>query len=401
MIFPNIKSNVNIGKIGFTFPRFNWTLLICMSLLLAIGVMFVKSATNMRTDSVHYLYVEMLIKWIPLGLIAHIAIAFFDYRKFSELAWVLYALGIFLLIIVLIPGIGTERLGARRWIFGLFQPSEFMKLCVMPAVAVLLGKYTGINDKYRFFITLALFALPMLLIAIQPDLGSSLVFAPVCLAMLFVSGCSPRLLMTLVLIGVIFISIFFAVILVPEHMPEEKREKIESVTDTFIFPHWKKRVRVFVNPDHDPLGAGWNKKQSEIAVGSGGMYGKGYLNGTQNILGFLPRSVSSTDFIFSVIAEEMGFVGSCILLILFGGMLASIAVTGIFCGDASGRLICAGVAALFFGHIFVNIAMTIGKMPITGIPLPFISYGGTFTISTMALLGLVQSVAIHSKSPQY
>ena len=114
-------------------------------------------------------------------------------------------------------------------------------------------------------------------------------------------------------------------------------------------------------------------------LSSGGKYGKGYLNGTQNILGFLPRSVSSTDFIFSVIAEEMGFVGSCVLLILFGGVLGSIVVTGIFCGDAAGRLICAGVAALFFAHIFVNIAMTIGKMPITGIPLPFISYGGTFT----------------------
>jgi rod shape determining protein RodA len=148
------------------------------------------------------------------------------------------------------------------------------------------------------------------------------------------------------------------------------------------------------------LGAGWNKKQSEIAVGSGGKYGKGYLNGTQNILGFLPRSVASTDFIFSVIAEEMGFMGSCVLLILFGGLIGSIVTTGILCGDDSGRLICVGVATLFFAHIFVNIAMTIGKMPITGIPLPFISYGGTFTISTMALLGLIQSVAIHSRSSQ-
>lgn len=400
MVLSKYKKSAVDTKFKFSFPRFNWVLMICMTLLLTVGVFFVKSATNMRTDSVHYLYVEMLVKWIPLGLIAHFAIALFDYRKLSERAWLLYALGIFLLLLVLIPGIGTARLGARRWIFGLFQPSEFMKLCIMPAAALLLGKYTGIKDRYRFAATLILFAIPMGLIAIQPDLGSSIVFAPVCLAMLFVSGCSPRLLLTLVLIGLIFVTLFLAVILVPDRMPEEKRAKIEQVTDNFIFPHWKKRVRVFVNPDHDPLGAGWNKKQSEIAVGSGGKYGKGYLNGTQNILGFLPRSVSSTDFIFSVIAEEMGFMGSCVLLILFGGVLGSIVVTGIFCGDAAGRLICAGVAALFFAHIFVNIAMTIGKMPITGIPLPFISYGGTFTISTMALLGLIQSVAIHSKSSQ-
>ncbi len=400
MVLSKYKKNTSSPNKGFSFPSFNWVLMLCMGILLTIGVLFVKSATNMRTDSVHYLYVQMLIKWIPLGIIAHFGIAFFDYRKLSEKAWLLYALGIFLLILVLIPGIGTARLGARRWIFGLFQPSEFMKLCIMPAAALLLGKYTGIKDRYRFGATLVVFAIPMGLIAIQPDLGSAIVFVPVCLAMLFVSGCSPRLLLTICLVGVFCISVVLALILIPDKMPEEKRARIESVTDNFIFPHWKKRVRVFVNPDHDPLGAGWNKKQSEIAVGSGGKYGKGYLNGTQNILGFLPRSVSSTDFIFSVIAEEMGFVGSCVLLILFGGMLISIVVTGIFCGDASGRLICAGVSALFFAHIFVNIAMTIGKMPITGIPLPFISYGGTFTISTMALLGLVQSVAIHSKPSQ-
>ncbi|MBO7298680.1 MAG: rod shape-determining protein RodA [Kiritimatiellae bacterium] len=398
-LFKDRKSNTK-NKKKFSVPSFNWTLLICMCLLLTIGVLFIKSATNMRTDSVHYLYVEMLVKWIPLGLIAHFVIAFFDYRKLSDKAWILYALGVFLLLLVLIPGIGTERLGARRWIFGLFQPSEFMKLCIMPVAALLLAKYTGIKDCYRFIATLILFAIPMGLIAIQPDLGSALVFAPVCVGMLFVSGCSPKMLLTLILVSVVVVSIFLALIIVPEHMPEEKRDRIEKITDNFIFPHWKKRVRVFINPDHDPLGAGWNKKQSEIAVGSGGKYGKGYLNGTQNILGFLPRSVSSTDFIFSVVAEEMGFVGSCVLLGLFGGVIISIALTGILCGDDSGRLICVGVATLFFAHIFVNIAMTIGKMPITGIPLPFISYGGTFTISTMALLGLVQSVAIHSKSSQ-
>lgn len=400
MVLSKYKKSSDTKKRRLYVPSFNWVLMICMGLLLTIGVFFIKSATNMRTDSVHFLYVEMLVKWIPLGLIAHFVIAWYDYRKLSDRTWILYGIGLFLLIAVLIPGIGTERLGARRWIFGLFQPSEFMKLCIMPAAALLLGKYTGIKDRYRFVATLILFAIPMGLIAIQPDLGSALVFAPVCLAMLFVSGCSPRLLLTLVLVGIVFVSIFFALILVPERLPEEKREKIEQVTDNFIFPHWKKRVRVFVNPDHDPLGAGWNKKQSEIAVGSGGKYGKGYLNGTQNILGFLPRSVASTDFIFSVIAEEMGFMGSCVLLILFGGLIGSIVTTGILCGDDSGRLICVGVATLFFAHIFVNIAMTIGKMPITGIPLPFISYGGTFTISTMALLGLIQSVAIHSRSSQ-
>jgi rod shape determining protein RodA len=166
-----------------------------------------------------------------------------------------------------------------------------------------------------------------------------------------------------------------------------------------IYPHWKKRVLTFAFPDRDPLGAGWNKRQSEIAVGSGGLWGKGYLNGTQNVLGFLPRSVSSTDFIFSVIAEETGFVGSLVLLGLYLGVFGAVATTGFLCRDSVGRLVCAGVGTLLFVHVFVNIAMTVGRVPITGLPLPLISYGGSFTISTMAMLGLVQSVAVHGQRP--
>jgi rod shape determining protein RodA len=153
-------------------------------------------------------------------------------------------------------------------------------------------------------------------------------------------------------------------------------------------------MMVFFDPARDPLGSGWNKIQSEIAVGSGGMAGKGYLKGTQNVLGFLPRTVAPTDFIFSVIAEETGFIGSVLLLSLYamlvwGGLRAALRAR-----DKFGRLLAVGVVVLMFVHLFVNMAMTIGLMPVTGLPLPLISYGGSFMVCTMVGLGLVQSVYV-------
>ena len=154
----------------------------------------------------------------------------------------------------------------------------------------------------------------------------------------------------------------------------------------------KERILVFLDPARDPLNKGWNKIQSEIAVGSGGLTGKGYLNGTQNILGYLPRGVAATDFIFSVIAEEMGFAGSMLVLVLFSALLLSIARAALRAPDRLGRYLCLGVLGMMFAHIFVNIGMTIGRMPVTGLPLPLISYGGSFMLSTMMALGLTQSV---------
>jgi rod shape determining protein RodA len=156
----------------------------------------------------------------------------------------------------------------------------------------------------------------------------------------------------------------------------------------------KERILVFFNPGRDPLGAGWNKIQSEIAVGSGGLTGKGYLKGTQNVLGYLPRTVAPTDFIYSVIAEEMGFLGSSLILALYAAILVAGVRVAWRAPDTFGRLLTMGVVTMLFSHVFVNVAMTIGLMPITGLPLPLISYGGSFMLSTMLALGMVQSVNI-------
>lgn len=377
-------------------PSINWAVLVSMLLLLVIGVFFVRSANAIRTDSVHYQYLLVIKRWIPLGLAVHFLVSYFDYRKWTDWGWVFYVGITVALVLVLL--IGTERLGARRWLFGV-QPSEAVKFAVVLIIAFLLSRSTLTNGYARLFLSLLAAAAPAALVALQPDLGTALVLVPTAVTMVFVAGCAPRTLATLCVAGLLFVAAFMAAVLLPEKLPPEPRENVEAVVDKVMFPHWQKRIEVFVYPDRDPLGAGWNKRQSEIAVGSGGRWGKGYLNGTQNILGFLPPAVSSTDFIYSVIAEETGFNGSVILIVLYGVLLGGIVATGLICRDTTGRLICTGVAALLFTHVFVNLAMTIGKMPITGIPLPLISYGGSFTISTMALLGLVQSVAIHGNKP--
>jgi len=184
----------------------------------------------------------------------------------------------------------------------------------------------------------------------------------------------------------------------PAHfgMSENAQEKIIGLTG--LKEHQRDRIMTFFQPDKDPLGAGWNKTQSEMAVGSGGVWGKGFQQGTQNILGFLPKSVAHTDFIYSVIAEEKGFFGSVTILLLFGTIIAAGMQTAVISRDRMGRLLSVAVVAMIFCHVFINIAMTVGLMPITGVPLPLLSYGGTFMVVTMSSLGILQSVYVRCQS---
>lgn len=382
------------------FPRIDWVSLLCALALLAAGVLFVRSACAIRTGPVRFIWRKTLFRWIPLGLAAGAGLARWDYRKWTDLAWLAYPPVVALLVLVLMPGLGeTHGMGARRWLFGFFQPAEAAKVVLVPTLAFVLSGTTAGSGRGRFWTALAIAAVPAALIVAEPDLGTAIPVVFAAFSMLFVSGASGKTLLALALAGALAVSVALGAILLPEKLPPERRAKVEAVTDKFIFGHWKDRVQVFVHPERDPLGAGWNRRQSEIAVGSGGERGKGYMKGTQNILGYLPASVSSSDFVFSVIAEETGFFGSAVLLALFAGVFAGIGATGLAARDEKGRLVCTGVLAIFFVHAFVNLGMTIGVTPVTGIPLPFVSYGGSFTISTMALLGMVQSVSIHGTRP--
>ena len=375
----------------------NWVVAACMVGLLVYGVLFVRSAGSIRVGKPRTLWIDILRVWIPLGMVAQVAVARLDYRKWIDAAAIPYLGTLLLLALVFVPGVGTtNNMGAHRWILGLFQPSEFAKVAVVPALAFVLARAPVASGRLRFWAAMAVAAVPALLILVEPDMGTALPFGVCVLAMAFVSGVARRTLLALVAAGAILAAAFFGAILVPEHLSPENKARVERVTDHVIFPHWKARVLTFVDPERDPRGKGWNLRQSKIAVGSGGRSGKGYMQGTQNLLGYLPWSVSSSDFIFSVIAEETGFEGSLLLLLLFAGLIGGVAWTGLSCRDQTGRLLCTGVAAILFTHVFVNLGMTIGVMPITGIPLPLVSYGGTFMVATLAMLGIVQSVAIHS-----
>lgn len=387
-----------MNRLGLQFgllKRANWIMLLAMLALVAIGVLFIRSACASRQESVIRGLYRMQILWAFAGLGVFGVVSLLDYRRLMEGAWLYYACGLALLVMVL--AVGREIYGSRRWLdfFGMnLQPSEVGKLSLLLAVAWLLSRPGLDPARWRTVgVTLALSAFPVLLILKEPDLGTAIVCLPIVFAMLYVAGASLRHFAVMALAGVLAGGYLFGAILVPRGMGlEETRQKAVFTRMTGLKDYQWKRLLVFVDPAADRLGAGYNSWQSAIAVGSGGLKGKGYMQGTQSMLGYLPRTVAPTDFIFSVIAEETGFAGSAVLLGLFAVLIACGMRAAARARDKLGRLICTGVTAMLFAHVFVNIAMTIGVMPVTGIPLPLVSYGGSFMLCTMASLGMLQSV---------
>ncbi len=384
-----------------TLRRSNWLMTLPVVVLLVAGVLFVYSSCYVSDDqTVRPLY-ERQIVWMIAGLGAYVVLALYDFRRFKRISGWIYGMALALLVAVLF--IGTTIYGAKRWLmlFGEngigIQPSEIAKISMIVLLAHRLSE-SGRNlaAPREVLIALGLVAVPVALIMKQPDLGTALVFVPTAFIMMFVAGVPFRYLGSLAALGVTLVALLLAALFLPARFDAspETQARIQELTG--LSDYQRGRIEVFFHPDKDPLGAGWNKRQSEIAVGSGGLWGKGYLHGTQNILGFLPRSVAPTDFIYSVIAEEEGFFGSLMVLALFGVVLMFGMLTALRTRDAMGRLLCVGVVSLFFCHVFINIAMTVGLMPITGLPLPLLSYGGSFMVIMMSALGIIQSVHIRS-----
>ncbi len=381
--------------------KMSWVMTFTLAALLAVGVFFVYSACYIsETAGVRSLYERQII-WVAIGLVCYAVLAATDYRHFRRFTWAGYAIALLLLVLVLI--VGTQIYGARRWLMFLgvgVQPSELAKFAVVFVLARKLSR-PGINlgEPKALLECLLVIALPMGLILAEPDLGTAMVFLPMALAMMFAAGMPVRILAGLCLAGLLGAAVLLTAVFLPPAIGMSETEHAGVLRVFGLSPYHYDRLAVFFGADQDPLGAGWNKRQSEIAVGSGGLTGKGYLKGTQNILGFLPRSVAPTDFIYSVIAEEMGFIGSCALLLLFGVLLLCGFRAAMLAPDKMGRLLCVGFMTLVVSHVFVNMAMTVGLMPITGLPLPFLSYGGSFMMVMMASMGVVQSVRIHAKQP--
>jgi rod shape determining protein RodA len=381
---------------------------IACGLLAMFGVFFIYSAQLASEQSD---WTKQLV-FLGLGAVVYLAVSLLDYRLWLRWTHWVYLAALVMLLLVLIPGIGTTHgMGARRWINlgpASFQPSEFGKIAVLFATAsILTGSRLGnVRDSFRTLVKLALaVGIPMLLIVAEPDLGSALVIAPMVFAMLYVSNLSLRFFagalgVFALLIGIVAVDIWLYARYMDSNGYDYTRDrgKYEAQSWLPLKDYQRNRVLTFALPDKvDPMGIGWNSRQSLISVGSGGLAGKGWTEGTQAKLGYLPRSVAHNDFIFSVIAEEKGFLGSITVLGLFGVVLWNgIRIAGL-ARDRFGQYLAIGVTALFAVHIFVNIAMTIGLVPVKGIPLPFISYGGTFVLSCGLLQGLVQSVYRYRK----
>ncbi len=360
----------------------HWPSLFLMTGLCAFGVMVIYSATHTSESADLRNAAIQQAAWVGLGLVCFFLLSFSDYHRWVAQGWFWFVAGLFLLLLVL--AFGREVNGAKSWIrlgpVG-FQPAEVMKLAFLAGACALLVSLRERMEQFRTVLALVGLALiPVILILRQPDLGSAAVFMPMCFGLLFAGGTRLRYLLIPAGVGLAAVlAIYIYVGQMGKELP-------------FLKTYQNNRIRTFFDPNLDPLGAGWTIRQSIIAIGSGGVSGKGYLRGDQNLYGFLPKNIAYNDFIFSVLGEEWGFFGGAALILGQAGLLLCIAWIGWHAADFPGRLLAGGILGMLFTHFFINVGMTIKVVPITGIPLPFVSYGGTFLAVCMAAMGLMQSI---------
>ena len=376
--------------------RFDWVAFAAMLALIAIGTVAIWSAGNARAEAAfHGMWIRNLMTAV-FGLGLYLALSALDYRKWiAFVALPAYILSITLLIAVLV--FGSEQFGGKRWLW-FFQPSEVAKLAVLVLMSSFFGSGADGRMGFRGFVLASgLLAVPTMLILAEPDLGTALTLVPAVLVMLFVAGVWRRGFLALAAVGGIAALAILGAVYEAEKpgTSPERRERIMRYVP--LRSHQVSRIRTFLYPESDAQGAGYTLRQAKISIGSGGLTGKGIGKGETNHLKYLPPAISINDFIFCVYAEETGFVGSAVLLGVFGILLVSCCRAAFASADGCGRLLALGSATLMFAHVYVNIAMSIGLVPITGLPLPFISSGRTFLIVMMCALGLVQSVSIHGK----
>ena len=359
--------------------NFDYLLFFTMIALCLYGLLVISTATQGHEVGDPFSFVRRQAMWMGAGLVVLLAIISIDYINFYRWAWYLYSLTLFSLVAVLF--VGREGGGAARWIdLGVFdfQPSELAKFVVIVILARLLVDYKDKLIQISYLLPLLLLlAPPMVLIFLQPDLGTALVFIIIFFGMLYMGGVPLKHLILLVGAGIAL-------------SPLAWNEMME---------YQRMRLLVFFNPEIDPLGHGYQLTQSIIAIGSGGIGGKGLYEGTQANLQFLPEQ--HTDFIFSVLGEELGFLGGAVLLSLYLILIYRVLKIGSLSKDNFGALICCGVAALLTFQVLVNIGMTLSMMPVTGLPLPFMSYGGNNMIMNIICIALVLNVGMRRYKIQF
>jgi len=357
-----------------SFRDFDWTLLGFVLILSVISILEIYSAT-MHTKFVGFH--KMQILWLIGGLAAMFIFSVIDYHILVDFVHWIYGFCVVSLVAVL--AVGTKVLGARRWIKlpgGIhFQPSEWVKLVLIVAVARYFVGLSGRELTWKdIFKAMALVGVPMLLVLKQPDLGTALTYSPILIVGLFLGGIDWRKAGIILLVGLLAVGVIW------------KSGKV-------LKPYQKARLTSFMNPDNDPQGTGYQIRQSLIAVGDGGVFGRGATKGTQTQGDFLP--IPYTDFIFAAFCEEHGFIGATIVLLLYFLILMRLIQNAQTAADLPGTLIVMGVVAVLIFQIAVNIGMVIGLMPVTGIPLPLMSYGGSSVLFTFLALGMVMNVRMN------
>lgn len=353
--------------------NFDWILLLILLMIAAISLLNLYSATYPLRESGGQQIFTKQTYWFLIGFAVLLLMTVFDYHLLERLAYPLYIMAVFFLVVVL--AIGDARSGSQRWLSlgGMsFQPSELAKIAVVIVLAKFFNEHGEIND-YRFrdlWLPFLLVMLPGGLILVEPDLGTALILIIVSFSIFLFMGIQRNTLIILLLAGLC----------------------VAPLGWFSLKEYQQKRIMIFLKPDKDPLGAGYHLNQSKIAIGSGQLWGKGYLKGTQTRLNFLPEQ--HTDFAFSVLAEDWGFAGSLVLLLLYllltlwGINIAKISK------DRFGAIIALGIIAFVFWQLIINVSMTTGLMPVVGIPLVMMSYGGSSTIATMAGMGLLMNISM-------
>ncbi len=356
----------------------DWVMALVTVLLFCFGLAAIYSASaSFASGEAVSAFVYRQSIWGALGAAAYIAVIKADYRNAVKYAWPMF--GLMLALLVLLLAVGHTAKGAQSWFnlgFFRFQPSELGKV----VFALVMARLCTALPPYTIKGLLAAFALSgiiMALVLLQPDLGSTLVYAVMLFALLIAGGTPVKALVGMAIAGIAMLPLGWM----------------------FLEPYQRMRLIVFIDPSVDPQGAGYNVIQSCIAVGSGGLLGKGFMQGTQGKLHFLPEP--HTDFIFSVFSEEFGFVGCVVVLLLFGVLLLRILAVSQYTKDLRAKLMCVAIAAWLWFQIFESVAMSIGFAPVTGLPLPLFSYGGSSLLVVCVALGLVQSANIAARRERF
>lgn len=348
------------------YKNMNMVLLICTFLLMIVGAAAVYSATGTSGNP----FFEKQLLWYFIGMIIMLLFANTNYNNLINMSNYLYA--VFMLLLILVLLIGHTSLGATRWLkIGSFQfqPSEFMKIIVPLAMIRFLLVSTRDSFEWKNILKLLLLvAVPFAFIIKQPDLGTAILLIPIVLVVLFMGNIPTKKIVTIIIIAALIMPLAYF----------------------FLHDYQKQRIQVFINPQSDSLGAGYNVIQSQIAVGSGKLIGKGWAQGTQSQLNFIP--IKYTDFIFAVIAEEFGLVGSVVVLLIYYFLLMEGLKIVKLCKFNGGKMLAGALTTVLFMQVFINIGMNIGVMPVTGITLPLLSYGGSSVLVVMMILGILQNI---------